>query len=162
MEYDTRGEILILDSKLNFVPHITELRNKISKAASMIHQASKYAPTFILKQMYYAYAYPHFHYAANIWGNTSPTHLQPLFLIQKRLIRTITQSDFLAHTKPLFAQTKILNVYDIIKLQNASFMFINQQKFNTATHQYETRNRHNLIPDHPYLNVLLFPCFTAL
>ena len=44
------------------------------------------------------------------WGIASQIHLQPLFLTQKKVVRIITLSHYLAHTQPLFQSLSILPV----------------------------------------------------
>ena len=51
-----------------------------------------------------------------IWGNTYPTNIKPLFILQKRAIRLITFSKFDEHTSPLFKITGILNFFDLVTL----------------------------------------------
>lgn len=93
--------------------------------------------------------YPYLLYGIIIWGDAASVHLEPLILIQKRIIRTITFSEFLAPTKPLFVKTKILPVPYIYKFVLGIFMYkqnVNSQLTN-STHQYETRNSSNVVPN---------------
>ena len=36
-------------------------------------------------------------YGAEVWGNTNAVHLDPIIKIQKKIVRTITFSHYLAH-----------------------------------------------------------------
>ena len=49
--------------------------------------------------------------------------IQQLFRLQKRAIRTITNSPYLAHTHKLFLKLKILKISDLHTFQTALFMF---------------------------------------
>ena len=80
-------------------------------------------PLDVLKTLYNAHVLPHLQYCTPIWCSTYPTHLVPLFRLQKRMIRIVTNSDFFAHTQQLFKDSCILNVFDINKLQIATYMF---------------------------------------
>lgn len=62
-----------------------------------------------------------------MWASNYPTRLKRIHLLQKRLIRIITNSSYLSHTKELFKQEGLLNIYDINKLETAIFMY----KFDT-------------------------------
>ena len=59
-----------------------------------------------------------------IWAYPNNSNLNSLFLLQKRVIRSCTNSKlWLAHTDPLFSSLSTLKVHDIYKLQLVSFMF---------------------------------------
>ena len=55
-----------------------------------------------MSSLYYALVYPFLIYGIIAWGNTYPTTLQPLFILQKKAIRFMTFSIFDEHTSPLF------------------------------------------------------------
>ena len=57
-----------------------------------------------------------------IWGNTYKTNLRPLIILQKKAVRIITFSDFLAHTSPIFKELNLLKFLDIVDLYTALFM----------------------------------------
>ena len=61
-----------------------------------------------LSNFYHTYIFPHLIYCIEVWGNASHCHLLPLFLTQKKIIRLITFSEHLAHTKPIFKSLNIL------------------------------------------------------
>ena len=52
-----------------------------------------------------------------------PTVLKKLIRLQKRAIRIITHSKYLAPTGPLFARLKVLQLMDVYKLQVVLFMY---------------------------------------
>ena len=47
-------------------------------------------------------------YSIETWGLASKIHLHPLFLTQKKVVRIMTFSHYLAHTPPLFLSLSIL------------------------------------------------------
>lgn len=92
---------------------------------------------------------PHLQYCTPIWCSTYPTHLLPLFRLQKKIIRIITNSDYFAHTQPLFKEHNIFQLFDINELQIASYIYkCIQSNDNTILHyqhNYMTRTRDNLL-----------------
>ncbi len=108
----------------------------------------------MLKTFYNVHVLPHLQYCSPIWCSTYPTHLLPLFRLQKKIIRIITNSDYFDHTQPLFKTNSILKFFDINKLQIAIHMFKSLHNTDNATlqhqqHNYLTRTRNNLIiPNH--------------
>ena len=84
-----------------------------------------------------------------MWGITYNTNIQPLRLLQKRIVRIITFFKFDAHTNPLFLELKILKLIDIAKFNTAIFMYQYAQgmlpdvfhsffTFTTRRHKYST------------------------
>ena len=137
-----------LDSNLSFKYHINDVCNKLSRSINLLFNLKDLMPAHVLKTMYYAYVHPHLLYCLPLWGSACPTHLQSIFLLQKRAIRIITKSSYLDHTNPLFKSTEIMKFFDLIKLETASFMFKNNDDpiFDRLFHNYNTRFRDNLIP----------------
>ena len=74
--------------------------------------------------------------------------MNPIILIQKKLIRVITLSNYLEHTTPLFMQTKILPIRDLYLLH----LGICKYKMHSAkfvaypAHHHNTRLRNNALP----------------
>jgi hypothetical protein len=88
-----------------------------------------------------------------IWVNNYYTYLNKLHLLQIRVIRIITNSDYQSHTEHLFKKEGLLTIYDINTLETAILMY----KFNTNqlprtfndifkqnkhVHNYNTRQSH--------------------
>lgn len=140
-----------LDSKLSFKYHIDDVCQKLSRSASLFHNLKDLAPINILIGLYYAHAHSHLSYCLALFGSTYPTHLQNLFVLQKKIIRLVTNQPPFSHTNDLFKQTKIPKFFDMVKLEIASYMFKNKNNgiFRTLIHGYETRFRENLVtPNH--------------
>ena len=83
-------------------------------------------------------------YCNPICSTTYPCHLYNLNILHKKIIRIATNSDFLAHTPPLFKSMNILQLPDLSKLFIATYMFKHLNSNHTPTtlsHHYSTRNR---------------------
>ena len=63
--------------------------------------------------LYNALIKPHFIYCVTIWGNTYNKYLHKIHLVQKKVIRIITRSEFYAHTTPLFRAKHIMTIYSL-------------------------------------------------
>ena len=142
---------IILDDKLSFKVHIQSVCQKLSRSIAMINHVNRLLPIRVLKTLYYTYIQSHLTYCLSIFGSTYPSHLLPLFKMQKKALRSITNSEYDAHTAPIFKAHKILNLFDLIKLEIGTYMFKNKNslEFQTLNHNYFTRNRENLVnPPH--------------
>lgn len=144
---------VFIDSALNFRVQIDAIVAKLSKTAGVLHRIKHFVPKDILLRLYYSLAYPYFIYCNVVWGNTSDAHLSGLRLVQKRLIRIITDSDYLAHTEPLFAQAKILKYDDIHKFLIATRGFRKNESGQLLhfTHNYDTRSTDYALPQYQRL-----------
>ena len=98
------------DHKLTFKHHINHLTQRLSRTCALIYRVRELMPTFVLKNMFHAHVGSVINYCNIVWANTSPTNLQPLILILKRIIRNVSHSEFLAHTAPIYKRLKILDL----------------------------------------------------
>ena len=91
-------------------------------------------------------------------GSTYRTNLYRLKILQKRIVRIITKSNFDAHTLPLFSQHNLLRLEDIHSLQPGLFMYSIENKIypntflamfqkNCQFHSYQTRHSNNFRSD---------------
>ena len=101
---------LVIDNKLRWNAHISFVLGKISRYVGIFNKLKQYVPTQTLLLLYNSLIYPHLIYAVEIWGNASKTSLNPILLLQKKLVRIICGSDYLAHSAPLFNVCKILDI----------------------------------------------------
>ena len=76
-----------------------------------------------LLTLYYAFIYPYVIYCIEVWGCAAKTHLHPLFLTQKKIVRLITFSSYLAHTQPIFTDLLILPLDKLIFHRIGIMMF---------------------------------------
>ena len=114
---------IFIDERLDWSHHIAKTRIKIAKGTGIIFKAKKFLNESTLITLYYSFVYPYLHYGIIAWGNTYDTHLDSLIKIQKRAIRLITHSEWLAHTAPLFHRLKLLNLKNIYTMNVMLFMF---------------------------------------
>ena len=137
---------VLYDDSLLFKHHINYLTLKISRHIALLYQIKDFMPLDVLKSVYYAHIYSLLTYCNPIWCTTYPTYLIPLNLQLKKIVRIITNSTYLEHTKPLFKQTRLLKLNDITKLSIATFMYTNKTEMSNLlpSHNFGTRHRDNL------------------
>ena len=64
--------------------------------------------------MYYSFVFLYLIYCVEIWGSSLKSYLDPLVIIQKKCIRTISFSEYLAPSEPLFHKLNILNFEKLV------------------------------------------------
>ena len=91
---------------------------------------------------YNSYVLPYLNYNILHWGSTNITHLNPLIIIQKRIVRIIAGADYLAHTTPLFRKLNLLKIVDLYKFHAVVDTHLKILKGGyKIEHNVNTRNR---------------------
>ena len=137
----TKSLGVFFDSRLSFIEHTDHIVSKISKNVGIFCKLKHLLPEDSLINLYYALVYPYLIYCILIWGGTYPTHLNKILLKQKKVVRIITKSRYLAHTDPLFKKTGILKIAELYEFHLALYAYVNIDNFDYATHDYQTRHR---------------------
>ena len=103
---------VILDSRLTWKHHITELCKKLSRAVGLLYKMKNFSTKFVLRSLYFSIFHSHLTYGLPVWGNAAEFYLAKIKALQKRAIRAINFSDFIAPTEPLFKKSGILRLSD--------------------------------------------------
>ena len=114
---------ILVDSTLSWKPHVTELAKKLSRNCAIFFKLRHYVNPETLKLLYFSLFNSFISDGSSIWGLTHPSILDPLFKLQKKVIRAITFQDRFAHTTPLFSQLGLLKLFDIHSLQLLCFIY---------------------------------------
>ena len=144
------------DEKLNWKCHLKNLENKLSRGMWAISKLRRFVNSKTLRSVYYSLIYSHLIYCISSWGSAPQKHLDKIFVKQKKTIRIMTFSPYLAHTTPIFYHLKLLKLEDIFKLRVATLAFkiINLRNSNNSftnkprstlnlPHSYNTRAKTN-------------------
>ena len=99
------------------------LCNKISKSLYIINRVKHLLPRKCLCTLYHSLIHSHLNYCTSIYGCATKTKTNQLFLKQKQAIRAITNSQYRAHTTPLFRELKILPLEQLIIFSQLKFMY---------------------------------------
>ena len=144
---------VILNEKLNWTKHVNFIKNKLNSASYIMSKLRHYVDIKTLQMIYYSVVNSHLSYCITTWGGAPPTIIEPLKVIQRKIIRIMTFSDFQARTTPLFLKLNILKLQDIYKL-NLSLLFhkihnneiVGQHNLTniTSIHSHNTRLSHNI------------------
>lgn len=139
---------IFIDNSLSWKCHITFVCKKIRPVIGILSKIRHLLPVTVLRTLYYTLIHPHILYCIETWGTTFKSYMEPLYILHKKLVRIITFSHFIAHTKPLYTMLNILPIPKII-FQNISLLVYKELntdvpiKFNfqlcSNTHSYATR-----------------------
>ena len=142
--------MIYLDGRLNFPTHVDSMAKKLKIILD-------YLLEYVLKQLYYSMVYPQISYCISSWDKASSSILNTLIRLQKRVVRILSSSNYLAHTSPLFKNLQILKFEDVYKIKVLEHMYktLVMEKYpilkttilrSQPYHIYNTRNNKYIIP----------------
>jgi len=109
---------ITFDEHLTFSSHISIMNAKLKRANNLIAISRHYLSKSLLLQIYYGQFYSHLSYGCQLWGHGK---IDQTITLQKKAIRLMTFSHYLAHTSTLFKELKLLKLPDIISMSNILF-----------------------------------------
>ena len=110
---------IMLDENLSWKSHIEMVGNKISKVTGILYRLKNVFPENVLFVLYNSLIVSYMNYGLLLWG----IHSHKLELLQKKALRLMTNSNYLAHTTPLLIKHGLLNVRDMYKLKLLMFYY---------------------------------------
>ena len=103
--------------------NITAITKTISRSIGLLYKLRHYVSKKILIMMYYSLIYPFLIYALPVYGTADSTHLNKIYILQKKVVRLMTFSDPLSHSLPLFKELEILTISKVFKMETSKFVF---------------------------------------
>ena len=114
---------VIVDEELNWHKQIQHVKTKLSRCISIVYKASHVLNKTALFTLYNAFFMPYIMYCPEIWASTYTARIQPIVIMQKRIIRLVCKLQRTESTKPYFKSLNCLKFTDLLKLKIAIFMF---------------------------------------
>ena len=116
---------ILIDDNLSWKSHTNHITKIVSKYNSIIRKVRPFLNKDSLHTLYNTLALPYLSYCTIVWGERNNSNLDSLFITQKKIIRTCTNSIWLEHITPLFLSLK--------NLKSVTFIFNNLQSTCTGT-----------------------------
>ena len=113
---------VILHSHMTWNKHINHISMKIARSIGILYRLRNVYPESVLITIYNTLILPHFHYCLLLWGSVVKEN-HSLHLLQKKALRIITNSDYLAHTEPLCKRLRILKISDMFSVALWKFYY---------------------------------------
>ena len=141
-----------INKTLTWKDHIDNILLKTSRNVGLIWRLRNSLHKENLITLYNSLVLPYLNYCNTVWAtNAKQSELERVFKIQKKCLRIATHSHYLAPSAPLFSDQSLLNIFDINKLELATFMFKfkndvlpesfnNLFRLNSQIHNYNTRS----------------------
>ena len=132
--------------------HIDYIYNKLIKFVGIFYKLRNKLPIAILRDIYFAFVYPHLIYGIELYGNTCPSYLDKLGKLNNKLLRILQGKDRRSPTVELYLTYNTLPVLQLHDLQILLFvhkclyhgialplLFSNYFSMNNVVHDYKTR-----------------------
>ena len=153
---------ITIDENMTWKKHIDNVCKVCSRNIGVLNKVKSFLPSHSLYKLYCTLLLPYFSYGLLLWGNANKESINKVFRLQKRAMRTISNSEYLSHTKPIFKSFNTLNIYHketsifMFKYKNDLLPKSFENVFTThrENHNYNTRNRDDFkLPLHKTANV---------
>jgi len=153
IKYDQKGitnatEIkflgLIIDDTLSWKQHIEHLVNKMCTACYVLRNMKHVVPIDTLRVICFAHIHSIISYGIIFWGSSSCTN--KVFILQKKIIRIITNTKPRDSCREVFKNMEIMTLYSQYIYSLILYTLNNKHLFttNNEIHKYKTRNNNNL------------------
>ena len=123
--------------------YINFVCKQIAKSIGILFRTRFYLSCKTKLMLYYTLIYPYITYCNSSWSSTYVSNLNRIYYLQKRAVRAITNSDYRAHTAPLF------NTFEIAKFMFRFHndllppLFLNLFMTYSQIHRYDPRTASN-------------------
>ena len=144
---------LYIDKNLLWKTRIENVCKKIAPVIGIIMRVKYYIPNDLLINIYYSLIHPHLIYCIESWGSAYKTYIEPLYILQKKIVRIILSAKKQDHTKPLFIELSILPIRKLYYMHVCQLVYkelnnllpVKLGLLQTAeAHKYCTRQEKNL------------------
>src|SRR6218665_597134 len=91
------------------------IKSKVTKIVGVMYRLKGSLPKHSLRLLYTALLSPYLHYCTVVWAGSHLNTLKSIHVLQKRAIRIIYETHYLAESAPLFKSLGLLKIHDIYK-----------------------------------------------
>lgn len=136
---------IVLDSKLQWGPHVYALGNRLSSAVYAIREVRKLTDVATARLVYFAYFHSLMSYGILLWG--AGADISVIFILQKRAIRAIYNLKSRDSLRDLFNKINILTLPSLYIYENIMYTRKNSYNFKKRSdvHGLNTRNKDKLM-----------------
>jgi len=110
---------IIFDESLTWKLHTHMVTNKLAKVIGILSRLKFVYPQNALISIYHSLFASHMNYGLLLWG----TQVNRVSKLQKKAMRIISNSEYLAHSEPIFKTLKLLKIEDLFKLKLMKFYY---------------------------------------
>jgi hypothetical protein len=137
---------LTIDDTLSWKQHIEQVVNKMCTACYALRNIKHTVPVDTLRVIYFAHMHSIIRYGIIFWGSSS--YANKVFIIQKKIIRIITNTRPRDSCREVFKNMEIMTIYSQYSYSLILYTVNNKHLFDTnnGIHKYKTRNNNKYTP----------------
>lgn len=90
--------------------HVQSVISRLSRVIGLTHRHQFVLPTSVKLLIYNSLFYSSLSYCHLVWGTTTFTNLEKLYLLQKKMLRIISNVSYHSHTQQLFERFQVLDI----------------------------------------------------
>jgi hypothetical protein len=148
---------VIVDENLSFKEHINNVIKKIRQFCGIFYKLRLKIPSVCLKTMYYAFVHSHINYGLEIYGNTFKTYIEPLQIMNNKILRIIQNKPIYTPVNQLYVNFNTLPIttlryFNILRMvhkyihhtKELPLIYHNYFIFSSQIHDHDTRSSGNL------------------
>jgi len=152
---------VFIDEDLNWNNHIDYVCNNVKKYLGIFYKIRYKMPNYCLKNLYYAAVYPHIQYGIELYGNTYPTYLHDLEILNNKVLRILQFKPMEYSVSKLYEHYNTLQIEDLhsYKLLNLIHRYFNDRgslprvfenyfTINSSVHTHNTRTKNSIHMTH--------------
>ena len=145
---------VFVDENLTYGKHIDVLSTNLSRCVGLLYKLSKFMPTCAMENIYFSLFHSHLQYCTEVWCSASQTHVNRIFVIQKKAIRAVHNLPYNSHTSAYFSSMNIMRLCDLYKYKSSVYLFkvinLSYDRYflnliQAAAHNHSHNLRNNLI-----------------
>ena len=106
---------VMFNSHMNWNTHINYIASTIARTVGILYRLKDIYPQSVLLTLYNTLILPPFHYCLVLWGSSIKEN-HPLHLLQKKAVRIIYNSHYIAHTKSICKIHRLLKLPDMFSI----------------------------------------------
>jgi len=135
---------LIIDDTLSWKQQIEQVASKMCTACYALRNIKHTVPLDTLRIIYFAHIHSIISYGIIFWGSSS--YANKVFILQKKIIRIITNTKSRDSYREVFKNMEIMTLYSQYVYSLILYTVNNKYLFNTNNeiHKYRTRYNNNL------------------
>lgn len=166
VEFDSKNQFLgiSVDCTLNWSEHVSQLTKKLNSISYSIRVVKKYVSSSTMFLIYYACFVSRLKFGILLWGGTTATNINQVFIIQKQVLRTLLDIPFRETCRGSFKKHRLLTVPAIYAYECLMFNFKYKNNFirYENTHPYSTRYNNYNFPIHRLSMSERGPCYSSM
>ena len=156
-----------IDHSLKYHNHISSVKTKLSRFVGISYRLTSLFNYSTAKKFYYGCVYPAFNYCIGVWGGVlmCTERANDLLSLQRRIVKNLFTKFYQHDNGWIFASARIMKFNDVYRMCILKYMhkIIELRQcpalrdnviFRFPDHSYNTRNRGDILPPFPRVQVI--------